>query len=123
MLRYLSDEWLAEADAALAGLAPLPGPLTVGFVVTDGPDGDRSYRISLGPQHVRLWSGRDDAPVALVQTWATARAIAQGERSAQRAFLDGDIRIEGDVTALLGQQQALAGIEDRWADLRSRTAF
>ena len=123
MLRYLSDEWLAEADAALAGLAPLPRPLTVGFVVTGGPDGDRSYRIRLGPEQVRLWSGREDAPVALVQAWSTARAIAQGERSAQRAFLDGDIRIDGDVTALLGHQQALAGIEDRLADLRSRTSF
>lgn len=123
MVRYLSDDWLAEADAALAGLPALPRPVVVGFVVTDGPDGDRSYRLVLGPDRVGVAAGTEGAGVVLTQRWDTARAIARGEHSAQRAFLDGDVRLGGDVRVLLGHQGELAAIDDRLAELRARTTF
>lgn len=123
MVRYLSDAWLEEADAALRALTPLPGPLTVGFVVTGGPDGDRSYRVELGPGPVAVRAGAEGADVTLRQSWDTARAVAEGARSAQRAFLDGDIRVEGDVRVLLGHDGGLDVVEDRLAELRSRTTF
>ena len=57
--------------------------------------------------------------------WPTgiAAAIARGEIGAQRAFLDGEIRLGGDTTALLGHQAELAEIDDRLADLRAITRY
>jgi hypothetical protein len=122
VVRYLSDAWLEAAGAALDGFPPLTESLTVGFVVTGGPDGERSYRIELGPGPVAVRPGAGDAHVTLRQSWETARAVARGTRSAQRAFLDGDIRIDGDVRALLGHG-GLGAVDDRLGELRDRTEF
>ena len=123
MVGFLSDEWLTEADRALASMPPLSADLVVAYVVTGGPQGERSYHVRFGPDRVAVGSGRDDARVTLVQSWDTAGAVARGERSAQRAFLDGDIRIDGNVQALLGHQGRLATVEDHLGELRSRTSF
>ena len=48
-IRYLSDEWLVAADRQLEALSPVSGPVEVGMTVLDGPDGDRLYRLILGP--------------------------------------------------------------------------
>ena len=123
MVRYLSDEWLARAGGELAALPPLDVPVVVGFVVTGGPEGDRRYSVRLGPERVGLVPGTDAAVVVLAQTWDTARAVLQGQRSAQQAFLDGDIRLEGDVRVLLGHQSRLAAVDDHLASLRADTTF
>lgn len=124
MVRYLSAEWLAAADAAVAGLAPAPSALSVAHVVTGGPGGDRRYRVVYGPDRVRVLAD-DGGPcdVTLVQSWETARAVARGERSAQRAFLDGDIRVEGDVRAVLAVRAFSAALDDPLGPLRERTEF
>lgn len=122
-MAFLSEPWLVAADRALSAMAPLPVELVVGYVVTGGPQGERSYHVRFGPERVAVAAGRDSAVVTLVQSWATAVAVARGERSAQRAFLDGDIRIEGDVQALLGHQTRLGAVEDHLGELRSRTSF
>lgn len=123
MVRYLSDEWLVEAAAALEGAPALSSSVTVGYRVEGGPDGDRRYRIASRPDGLVLEPGDDDADVTLIQPWETACAVARGTRSAQRAFLDGDVRIAGDVRAVLGLAPELASIEDRLAGLRSRTEY
>ena len=55
--------------------------------------------------------------------WGDAVAIAMGRSSAQRAFLDGRLRLGGDIALLLGHQDALAAIDDRLAGLRDSTDF
>ena len=122
-LPYLGDEWLERADAALTGLPPIADALAVAVVVVGGPDGDRRYRLVLGPERVAVSPEPEPAGVRLTLEWADAVAIAQGRSSAQRAFLDGRLRLGGDISILLGHQEALAAIDDRLADLRSVTDF
>jgi hypothetical protein len=122
VVRYLSDDWLAEAAEAVAPLTPLPVSLAVGYLVTGAPGGDRRYRLVLGPDQVSFDRG-EEADLVFVQSFDTARDVARGERSAQRAFLDGDLRVEGDLRVLLGHQRSLAAAEDRLGPLRARTAF
>lgn len=121
-MQYLSDEWIEAADAAVAGLDPCTDPCAVSYVITGGPSGDTSYTLTLGPEAVGIQAG-GGAEVGLRMSWDTACAISTARLSAQRAFLDGDIRISGDAQALLGLGDALSGVDERLADLRARTTF
>ena len=59
-----------------------------------------------------------------VAAWGhTATAIARGELSAQRAFMNGRLAIEGDTLALAHAQPALRGISDAFAEVRSSTEW
>ncbi len=120
---YLSDAWLARADAALAGLAPIPDDLAIGIEVVGGPRGDRSYRLVLGADRVGVSTEAEPAGVRMTLEWDDAVAIANGRSSAQRAFLDGRLRLGGDISLLLGHQNALAAIDDRLGSLRDSTDF
>ncbi len=122
-VRYLSDEWLAEADRRLGDLTPVPAPVVIGMAVDGGPFGDRAYRLILGPDRVGVASGLGDSGVTMTLRWPVAIAVAQGRASAQRAFLDGDLQLGGDTSLLLGYQQQLADIEDRLDELRAATDF
>lgn len=129
---YLSDEWLDEADRAVADLPALPDPVSVGIRVM-GERATRRYSLVLGPDRVAVRrptdGGGDDGPgrstdsVRLTMPLAVAAAVAQGRVGAQRAFLDGQIQLGGDTTVLLGYQQQLSAIDDRLASLRARTRF
>ena len=122
-IRYLSHEWLQRADERLAGLNPVSEPVSVAMTVTGGPDGDRRYRLILGPDRVGISGGHDDSGVRMTLSWEVAVAIAQGRGSAQRSFLDGHLQLGGDTSLLLGHQQALAEIDDRLDDLRAEPDF
>ncbi|MFT7601248.1 MAG: hypothetical protein ACI8TP_004199 [Acidimicrobiales bacterium] len=122
-MRYLSDEWLARADEALTDLPPLDDDVLVGFVVTDGPNGDRSYGLRLGSGSVGVEPGSGAAAVTLRLRWDLAVAVSQGRASAQRAFLDGELVLGGNVGLLLGHQRELKTIDDRLVSLRASTDY
>lgn len=122
-VEFLSDAWVAAADAALAPLAPVPAALVVAVTVTGGPAGDRRYRLVLGPDRVGAEPGPGPAAVTMTMTWELAVAVNQGRESAQRAFLDGRLVLGGDPVVLLGHAQQLAAVDDALAPLRARTAF
>ncbi len=127
-IQYLSEEWLAEADAAMSGLTPVDSQLAVTMVINGGPIGQYSYQIVLGPDRVgfRPTTGTPDPQadhVSMTMDWNVAVGVAQGRIGAQRAFLDGDIQLGGDATRLLGHQDALAAVDDRLASLRAKTEF
>ncbi|MGF1596280.1 MAG: hypothetical protein ACFCVK_05020 [Acidimicrobiales bacterium] len=120
---FLSDEWLAAADQALAAVRPLAEPVRVGYRVTGGPAGTSTHRLILGPDRVGAERSDGDDELALTLDWDLAVAINRGEQNAQQAFLDGRIQIGGDPRILLGHQVQLAEIDDRLASLRARTTY
>ncbi len=135
-MRYLDDEWMMAAGEALADMDPVAANLVAGFqVLTDDLDSltssalpglssqSVSYSIRLGPGPVALEPGIDEANLVFLAGKRLASEIALGKRSAQRAFLDGELRVEGDVNLLLGYSKEFAEIGDRLAELRRRTTF
>ena len=122
-MKYLSAEWIASANSALAGLAPSDEVAAIGYVVTDSPDGPRSYSFVLGPDSVGVVEGVESAGVILTMNWDLATSIAQGKASAQRAFLDGEMRLGGDARVLLGNSESMANIDKRLAKLRELTVY
>ncbi len=122
-IRYLSDEWLRRADEDLGSLTPIPASVAVGIIVRSGPEGDRGYRLILGPDRVGVEPGADGSGVQMTLDWDVAVAIANGRSSAQRAFLDGQMQLGGDASLLLGHQGELADIDDQLAELRAVTNY
>ncbi len=128
---YLDDEWIAAAGRAVAGMTPTSVPLVVGYAISppgsdpgSKPDSSTtSYSIQFGPDPVNLSRGTADADLIFTTTAQLAAEIARGERSAQRAFLDGELRVTGDVNLLLGHGDSLAAVDDVLADLRHSTVF
>ena len=126
MLAFLSDPWIEALDHAATDAGNL-AELTVGMALVieqEVVDGDRTvtYHVVIDDGRVSVRPG--PAPTATVrfsQDADTARAVAAGELSAQRAFMTGRLRVGGDLTVLLAHGEALAELDDVFASVRART--
>ena len=64
--------------------------------------------------------GRADAPdITFTQDRATAEAIHRGELSAQTAFIEGRLRLGGDLRAVIERAGSLVAIDDVFAAARA----
>ncbi len=119
-MKYLSPEWLTEAGRRLADLEPSPDEVTVAYTVTG--DGTPSrYAIRLGPGPVAVVTDPDAidaADVSFTLDRVLADRIARGDQSASSAFLDGELRLGGDINVLLGEGTRLAKVDDLLAEIR-----
>lgn len=129
MVSYLSDEWMERAGEALAGSEALAEAtkgvdLVVQYDVSGAPGGTRSYALCLRDGSVSLEPGpHPDAHVSFTLDYGTAAEIARGDRSAQAAFMRGDLKLTGDVMVLVHQQGLLGAVDDALAELRADTEF
>jgi hypothetical protein len=128
-VRYLSDDWIAALGEAVRDDGDLAhtaadADLVVQQTVTDPAADDVVYRLQMRKGTVAVLPGPDpEATVHLTSDRATAAAIARGELAAQDAFMQGRLRIGGDVTALLAHQAVFAGIADIARSVRDRTEW
>ena len=129
MVRFLSDEWLAELTGAVASddqvsLAASGIHLTVQQVVV-GPNGSETrYATWVDDGRVELSPGRlDDADVTITEDYDTAAALARGETTPQDAILAGRVRVSGDLGALLRGQEVLERVRARFDEVRARTEY
>jgi putative sterol carrier protein len=129
MVGYLSDAWMHELDTAAKASEALQRAaagvrLTVQQVVTGGPDGDVTFHLDIADGNVSVAPGAaPDPDVTFTQDHETAVAIGRGDLSAQAAFMAGRLRVGGSVALLMEQQRAFAGIDDVFAEVRSRTTY
>ena len=122
MAGFLTDEWLDELDGVARRAAVDPElQLRVQQVVPDGPEGrEVAYVVEVAGGGVSIQRGRrDDADITFTQDLATARAIHRGELSAQAAFMEGRLRLGGDLRAVIDRAGALAAIDDVFAGARA----
>ena len=92
--------------------------------VVDSGGAEFAYAVRVRHGRVSVERGRhDDADVVFHQDRDTAAAIAQGRLSAQVAFLAGDLRIGGDIQALVERARLLTGVEDIFAAARAETSW
>jgi len=100
MAKYLSKEWL-DLHTALAGDLPeRPGATArLQFVVTGTPDGEVRYFQSVVDGRLHEVGLGDDpaAELTLTQAYADARQIAEGGLDASAAFMQGRVKVVGDM--------------------------
>jgi hypothetical protein len=113
---FLSDEWFAAARRVIDAehVQITPGTvLTMNLVVTETPFGaDKLLHIGAdgsaadwGPGHV------DNADLTLTTDYATARDIfvSANPQTAMQAFMEGRVKLQGDLTKLMAAQAAGTG--------------
>jgi hypothetical protein len=118
-LEFCSDAWLAALDAAVLDIPAdrLCAPLVVNQTV-----GERTWHVRVEGRTVTVRPGHSpEAPVGLVHEPAAARAIVRGEEPPGAAFLDGRVRVDGDVRVLIDAADVLAALDAAWAPVRERT--
>lgn len=125
-MRYLSPDWIDAAARALAdddGLRrALAGvTLTIEQAVV-GDEGVTRWHIAVDDGRVTMAAGpAEHADLRFTTDEATATDIAAGRLAAQRAFVEGRLRVGGDITLLATHQRAVAAIDDALAPVRART--
>ncbi|HEX6569048.1 MAG TPA: SCP2 sterol-binding domain-containing protein [Acidimicrobiales bacterium] len=128
-MRYLSPRWIDAAREAVAaddGLAAaLAGvTLTVEQTVEGGPDGTVTWHVAIDDGKVALAPGPAARPDLRFATgYATAAQIASGALAAQRAFVEGRLRVGGDLSLLMTHQRALAAVHDALVPVRAGTTY
>jgi hypothetical protein len=105
-LEFLSDEWFAEAKkiADEAGSdASAAGDLMLNIVVTGGPSGDKEIHMANGEFAQGLVDG---APTKLTVPYEIAKkTFIEGDQQAgMQAFMQGQIKVEGDMSKLMAMQ-------------------
>lgn len=114
MVTHLSEEWVA-LQAELGGALPSrPGATArVQVVVAGAPGGDVSYRQRFEDGRlVECALGTDaEADVTLAQTHADSVAIARGELPLSVAYMQGRMKVVGDVGALFAVMGVLQSAE------------
>jgi hypothetical protein len=113
--RFLSDEWLADCNVALAALGPDARdegarPLVVTEVVTGAPaDVNGTVTLVADEAGVRLVAGPLDAASAwLTVSIADAAALHDGELDPARALTEGRVRVRGELRAVVEAVTVLA---------------
>ena len=103
---FLSEAWF-DAVEALRDKAPTPpeevANIAVNMVVTGGPDGDRTLHFAEGRFDRGLVDG---APTTVMVPHRVARSmlVDPDPEVAIEAFMNGEIRVEGDISRLIELQ-------------------
>jgi putative sterol carrier protein len=129
MVRYLSLDWINALSAEVAASEQMRAiaethRIGVTQVVSDGPEGDVTYHLSVGDGDATFGAGpADPEDVKMEQDWDTAVAVATGELNAQEAFIGGRIRLYGDRQLLLSSQPVFGALDAVFATVRDRTVY
>jgi SCP-2 sterol transfer family len=108
---FLSDEWLVEVrrivDEHVIDV-PESAQVTLNLTVTGTDDGsDRRIHIAVQNGRADWNTGHlDDADLTLTTDYATARDIfmTADPQAALQAFMEGKVKIQGDLTKLMAAQ-------------------
>jgi putative sterol carrier protein len=129
MIRYLSLDWINALSTEVATndqMRTVAEAHRIGVtqVVSDGPEGDVTYHLSVGDGEATFGAGpADPEDVKMEQDWDTAVGVATGELNAQEAFIGGRIRLYGDQQLLLESQPVFGALDAIFASVRDRTSY
>ncbi|GAC1533162.1 MAG: hypothetical protein NVS3B12_12210 [Acidimicrobiales bacterium] len=105
MAKYLSQEWLDETRSLAADQPERPGAsVKMNYVITNGPDGSEiTYHWVL--ENGKLLESKlgplEDAEVTLTQSYDDAVKQAKGELDANAAFMQGKVKVTGNMAKLM----------------------
>ncbi len=104
MAKYLTQEWLDESRELAKDQPERPGASAkMQYVVTGGPDGDVKYYWVLENGKLLESSLGEiaDADFTLTSTYDDSVAIAKGELDANAAFMQGKMKVTGNMGKLM----------------------
>jgi putative sterol carrier protein len=116
-VKYLSQEWIDEYNAALAAdeavRASLKGKsASIQMVISDSPQGEIRYwlRIADGDASTGL-GDLDGAEVTIRQSYETSAQVNRGELDGQKAFTQGKVKIGGKMLKMMQLRGPLAHVQ------------
>ncbi|CAN5842408.1 hypothetical protein BH24ACT3_BH24ACT3_08160 [soil metagenome] len=104
MAKYLSQEWLDLQKELAQDFPERPGATArMQYVVTGAPDGDvKYYSVIDNGKMVEAELGEDSqAEFTLTQTYDDSVKILQGELDANAAFMQGRMKVTGNMGKLM----------------------
>jgi putative sterol carrier protein len=104
MPKYLSQEWMDTAKALAQDFPETPGAsVRMQQVVTGGPDGDVTYHTVIeNGKTIEQALGEDpNAEVTLTNSYDDAVKIMKGELDANAAFMQGRMKVTGNMGKLM----------------------
>jgi len=104
MSKWLSQEWLDESRKLAESQPERPGASArMQYVVTGGPNGDIKYYWVLenGKLQESTLGELGDAEVTMTQTYEDAMKIQKGELDANAAFMQGRVKVTGNMAKLM----------------------
>ena len=104
MTKWLSQEWLDESKKLAETQPERPGASArMQYIVTGGPDGDVHYYWVLvnGKLEESTIGDLPDAEVTMTQTYEDAMKIQKGELDANAAFMQGRVKVSGNMAKLM----------------------
>jgi hypothetical protein len=104
---FLSDEWFAEVDKLRADnpVPPPTGPaadIVLNITVTGAPGGDKDIHLKGGD----FGDGHVEAPTKMTVPYEVAKKvfIEQDQQAGMQAFMQGQIKVEGDMSKIMAMQ-------------------
>jgi hypothetical protein len=104
MSKWLTQEWLDESKKLAESQPERPGASArMQYVVTGGPEGDIKYYWILenGKLQESTLGELPDAEVTMTQTYEDAMKIQKGELDANAAFMQGRVKVTGNMAKLM----------------------
>lgn len=104
MAKWLTQEWLDEGRRLAEGQPERPGATArMQYLVTGGPEGDVKYFWVLedGKLLQSELGELPDAEVTLTQSYEDAMRVQKGEVDANAAFMQGRIKVTGNMAKLM----------------------
>lgn len=104
MAKWLTQDWLDEYGKLAEGQPERPGmSATLQYTVTGCPDGEVTYYQVI--QDGKIVEGKigehADPEVKMTQTYQDAMKIAKGELEPGAAFMQGKIKVDGDMSKIM----------------------
>ena len=116
MAKFLSQEWADEVRTALNNSDDVRSAikgveLCIQQVVTGAPDGEVKYWTKFDDGKVDGGVGEaPDPDVTISQDYDTAVSMNKGELNAQAAFMQGKLKVTGNMGKLLQNQGAMQSL-------------
>jgi len=116
-VRYLSQEWvdqynaaMADDDAVRAALAGKSAALQM--VISDAPQGEVRYWLRIADGSATAGLGDiADADVTISQTYETSAQVNRGELDGQKAFMQGKVKIAGKMLTMMQLRSPLEKVQ------------
>ena len=122
-VKFLSDEWLGEVESRLNANETFQNAAKGQSArllneVTGAPGGDVKYGFVLEGGKVQLVKGDLENPEAtLTQTYETAVSLSKQEMTGQQAFMQGKMKISGNLMKMMQLQGVFGSMPAAMGDL------